>query len=609
MTGYKIPFISTPQQKELPKEVKISGRELSDCKEAINKLLEKGAVSKCMPKYGQFLSPYFLAEKPNGEKRFILNLKKLNEFLVPPHFKLEDKKTVMRILSKDSYLATLDLKDAYLTIPVSKSSRKFLRFKFENNIYEFTCIPFGLCTAPFLFTKLMKPVIHSLRSKSFLSVIYLDDFLLMGKTKEECTENMKITRKVVERLGLVVNEEKSSFEPSKVVKFLGFEWDSEKMSIRLTIEKKQNISSFALKLCRKSMCKIRDMAQFIGTLVAACPAVPYGLLYTKILEREKYLSLIEHEGNFNEKMIISPAMQTDIQWWIDKILSAENPIRSPNYKIEIFTDASLSGWGASSMGESTHGWWDRQQQESHINYLELLAAFYGLKCFAKDLQSCQILLRIDNTTAIAYINRMGSIQFPKLSSLCREIWQWCERRNLWIFASYIPSRENTIADKESRQLPFETEWELAPWAFNKIISTFDYFEIDLFASNINKKCNRFVSWKKDPDAWAIDAFTINWVNKRFYAFPPFSLVLRTLQKIANDEADGVVVVPFWPTQPWFPLFKKMLVCKPIYLGPHTNLLMCPFREIHPLAQKLTLVVGKVSGRLSQDEECQKNPCQ
>lgn len=67
---------------------------------------------------------------------------------------------------------------------------------------------------------------------------------------------------------------------------------------------------------------------------------------------------------------------------------------------------------------------------AYINYLELLAAFLGIKCFCKNITNSEILLRIDNTTAISYINRMGGIQFPHLNNIAREIWQWCEERKL-----------------------------------------------------------------------------------------------------------------------------------------------------------------------------------
>ena len=201
----------------------------------------------------------------------------------------------------------------------------------------------------------------------------------------------------------------------------------------------------------------------------------------------------------------------------------------------------------SSNGIRSHGWWDSEEIREHINYLELKAAFYGLKCFAKDLGSCQVLLSIDNTTAICYINKMDSIQFPKLSALSRMIWQWCERRKIWIFLSHIQSNNNFIADKESRILSEDTEWQISDFAFSKIKSTFGKFDIDLFATINNAKCSVFFSWFSDPEAEAVDAFTVQWTYLNFYAFPPFALILRALRKVYNDRAEGVVVIPYWPS--------------------------------------------------------------
>lgn len=126
---------------------------------------------------------------------------------------------------------------------------------------------------------------------------------------------------------------------------------------------------------------------------------------------------------------------------------------------------------------------------------------------------------------------------------------------------------------------------------------FGNFQIDLFTSNSNKKCSKFVSWKRDPESFATDAFTIHWGHYHFYAFPPFSLILRTLEKIIQDKAEGVVLVPNWPTQTWFPLFNTLLVNKSLILKPNANLLLCPFREKHPLAEKLSLVARLLSGKL------------
>lgn len=125
-----------------------------------------------------------------------------------------------------------------------------------------------------------------------------------------------------------------------------------------------------------------------------------------------------------------------------------NPIRESKFKIEIFTDASLTGWGSYSQGEVASGLWSKEEQKLHVNALELLAAFMGLKCFAKNYHDCEILLRMDNTTSIAYVNRMGGIKYPWLTSLSRKIWQWCEKRDIWVFASYLTSKQNKDADEQ-----------------------------------------------------------------------------------------------------------------------------------------------------------------
>lgn len=93
------------------------------------------------------------------------------------------------------------------------------------------------------------------------------------------------------------------------------------------------------------------------------------------------------------------------------------------------------------------------------------------------------------------------------------------------------------------------EFELSDVAFRKIINKFGYPNIDLFATRINVKCKDYVSWTKDPESIAVDAFTINSNKYFFYAFPPFILITRVLKKIREEKAEGIVVVPQWPAQP------------------------------------------------------------
>lgn len=246
----------------------------------------------------------------------------------------------------------------------------------------------------------------------------------------------------------------------------------------------------------------------------------------------------------------------------------------------------------------SHGFWNEKEKTNHINYLELLAIFYALKSFAKTSNNCNILLRVDNTTAISYINRMGGVKFINLNSIAEEIWRWCELRHIFIFASYVSTHENVEADVQSRIKNIDTEYSLNETVYKKIINTLGQPKIDIFATKQNAKCHDYVSWQKDPDSIIVDAFTFSWRDLEFYAFPPFAIISKVLNKIKIEHAEGIVVVPKWENQPWFPLFKELLISPPIELGPNYNLLHSPFSSPHPLWRNLILVAGRLSGKLT-----------
>lgn len=267
----------------------------------MNDLLLLGAIKCCKPTKDQFLSRYFLAEKPNGKKRFILNLKHFNKFVYTPHFKLEDIRTVSRLLLEGWFMASIDLRDAYFLVNVNKRHRKYLRFSFNNQLFEFTCLPFGLSSAPYTFSKLMKPIVKFLRSLNILCVNYLDDYLIIGESFKKCSKNVSICLKLFQSLGLIINFEKSVLIPQTRCKFLGFIFNSVNLTISLTNDKRTNIKKWVDHFLKNKVHTILKFAKFIGLLVSSCPAVKYGWHYTKSLEREKYVALISHGGNYRAK--------------------------------------------------------------------------------------------------------------------------------------------------------------------------------------------------------------------------------------------------------------------------------------------------------------------
>lgn len=594
--GLSIPFNAEVNQVAAPRNT-FSDTEKHDMILAIQKLIELGAVVPCEPCEGQYLSKFFLAPKPDGSKRFILNLKLLNKFIPQLHFKMEDYRTAAKLIAKGNYMASIDLKEAYLLLPVNENDRKYLRFQFEDldsriTTYEFTSMPYGLSVAPRTFTKIMKEVMTYLRSRGFTSVIYLDDILCIGQDYNECLNNVRETIRLLKCLGFIINYKKSNLDPKQSCRYLGFIFNSLDMSIALPEDKRINIARLLQKFQSLPSCTIRDFAHLIGTLTSACPAIKYGWAYTKLLERQKFLALQKY-GSYEKKFRPAKEILPDLVWWLKNINTAKNSIGPLSFDLEIFTDASLSGWGAYCNQNRVNGSWKDCEKSFHINYLELMAIFLSLKCFAKHLQNCTILLRVDNTTAISYINRMGGIQFPHLNELAKAIWQWCEKRNIWLFAAYINTKDNVEADEESRRVNPDIEWSLSNEAYLTIQESFGYPQIDLFASRTNAKCETYVSWKQDPDALVVDAFTLNWNRWYFYAFPPFPLILKCLEKILSDRAEGIFVFPYWPSQPWFPLLMRMIKSDILFLDPANALPHSSFRTRRQFSKELA--VARLSG--------------
>ena len=123
--------------------------------------------------------------------------------------------------------------------------------------------------------------------------------------------------------------------------------------------------------------------------------------------------------------------------------------------------------------------------------------------------------------------------------------------------------------------------------------------IDLFASRLCCQLKPFVSWKPDPEAKAIDVFSLDWNDQNLYTFIPFALINRVLQ-----------IVPMWTTQVWFPRLRRLLIDHPLVLPKHPRSLILLFSQgkAHPLQKTLTLLACKSSGTLTQQEAfCKKLP--
>ena len=612
--NYHIELREIPMQNNVPGLYNLSEWEKVHANKEIQDLLRKGVISVVDHVEGEYISNVFFREKRNSDKlRMILNIKKLNEYVVHEHFKMDTLRTALQLVEEGDWFISIDFSDAYYSIPVVEGHRKYLRFRFEGVLYEYNVVPNGLTTGPRLFTKILKVPLSVLRQWfGFRIVGYLDDTLIMAKSNKLVDEQAVEAAKLFTKLGFHINQKKSSVVPSQKVEYLGVEIDSQSMKVRLTRDKASRLLEFILDFRKKQHYTVRDAAGLIGKLLATEPANPWALLFTKRMETEKSHALRSAQGNFDAPMTFTDWALKDLDWWEQNILKLWAPVRRSNPDKIIYTDASKKGWGWArrDTNEQGGGRWNQEETELHINVLELKAVYLSLRSLCKEDSHIHIRIMSDNSTTVANINKQGSVKSAPCDRMARYIWQFALERNIWLSAAHCPGATNVEADLASRIFNDGSEWALSERVFQSICSSFEIVPtVDMFASRLNTKLQTYIAWQPDPDAWAIDAFTINWNTVTGFYFPPFNVIGRVLEKLEADKAMGIVIVPCWPSQTWFTKYVEMSSSDIFYFDIFLENLFLPFRtkQQHNLAGKTKLLVTTCTSKDYKKRDFQTRP--
>lgn len=221
--------------------LRFNEREADIVSKEVYKMLDKNVIEKCNHCSDEIISNIFIRQKKDKSYRVILNLKKFNSYVEYNHFKMESLQSALNLMKQGCYMASVDLKDAYYSVPLAREYRKFMRFMWKGELFQYTCLVMGLACSPRKFTKLMKPVYSDLRKLGFSNVPYIDDVYLQGDNQYDCWENVKTTVNKLQSLGFILNIEKSVFIPKQEIVFLGFILNSVEMTVKLTQNKIDNL--------------------------------------------------------------------------------------------------------------------------------------------------------------------------------------------------------------------------------------------------------------------------------------------------------------------------------------------------------------------------------
>ena len=621
--GLRIIFTSPPPQRcqvrvtPLPREMDKRDALLKELTDLLNKravVRIRGSVRSLSNQEGYF-STFFLTPRKSGAWRPILNLKPLNVYMRPPCFKMETLAAILLALRSGYWAASLDLKDAYLHVPMHSSARRWLRFHLNGAPYEFRVLPFGLSAAPRTFTMVVRAVAEFLRERGIRIFVYLDDWLIVAPSRQLLLEDILVVREVVSRLGFVINLDKSTLMPTQRIEYLGAWIDFSLGRVFPTAARINSITQCADRLILSQSAEARLLLRMLGLMASFVDILPLCRMRMRPLQAH----LLQHYRAWvhplSQEIPIPSSLHPSLIWWSNPDNFREGmPFPPTLAHFTLTTDASKQGWGAHLLNHRLSGLWSRTQARRHINVLELWAVFLALRRLRRLVRGKKVAVRSDNQTVVSYINKQGGTRSPSLCLEVCKLLSWCRRWDISLIASFLPGQDNTIADRLSRRLQKHStrdrpvrgssvEWRLNPRVCKQIFRLTVRPHVDLFASPSNHQLSLYYSRGADPGAIGGDALLQDWVGLVGYAFPPIALIPRVLSRIAQTNSCLILLVaPWWPRHPWFVQLLELLVATPVRLPRVVGLLVDhPRRSPVPLRtlRSLRLTVWTLSSSPSR----------
>ncbi|KAL6723688.1 hypothetical protein Aduo_018665 [Ancylostoma duodenale] len=261
IVGYQLPFRSRPQLKEQGQPRGTTPKAVAD---SLEQLQMKGAISKAKKGTPVWISTMFGIPKKDGSCRPIVNLKPLNSFLKIPHFKVKGLHLVPVVVLQGDYCTKVGMTDSYFGVNIAEELRPYLVFFWDNEVFWCTCLPFGLATAPYVYTKIMRVVAEHFRSLGTRVIFYLDDWAFFAKTPELLRKQLRYALEVFAKLALHVNMEKSVIGPTQELEFLGLILDTRLRTLSIPESKINKSKEDAESLLRPAAITARELSQFLG---------------------------------------------------------------------------------------------------------------------------------------------------------------------------------------------------------------------------------------------------------------------------------------------------------------------------------------------------------
>ena len=273
----------------------------------------------------------------------MLDLSALNKSMQIDKFKMETTKSIRGAIRQNDWAVSIDLKGAYLHVPIHPSSRKYLRFVWRDQNYQFKVLPFGISTAPRVFTKLMTAIAAEARKQGVLLFQYFDDWLIHQQSKELVISNLKIVWRMVTDLGLIPNEEKSELVPTQDFNYVGMNFRTTFNVVRVPLDRIQNTLTQVFKALNMVNMSARELLSLLGVLGSTANLIRLGRLHMRPLQTYLLYHWRPHYQPLELMIPLSKYFKRHLRWWAQRSRYMEGvPMREEQPSLFLITDASAS---------------------------------------------------------------------------------------------------------------------------------------------------------------------------------------------------------------------------------------------------------------------------
>ena len=393
--------------------------------------------------------------------------------------------------------------------------------------------------------------------------MFLDDGCGKGDSLQTAKGHSLFVQTSLSNAGFVANSTKSLWEPTQLLVWLGLNWNLVSGSISITDRRISNFIALLDKFLQSApYVTAQECASIAGHIMSMSPVL--GSL-TRLKTRFLY-KVIDSRSTWDSRFNIGLHNDclSEIFFWKNNIVSLNSrpivPYQAPF--LLSFSDASNVACGAYLVGteEVSHRMWSSSEAEKSSTWRELKAVHFALTSFKDSVQGKSVKWHSDNQGAV----RIVDIGSPKaeLHSIALDIFDFCRNFNVRFVSQWVPRELNACADDISNIIDFD-DWYTTQWFFAHLDHIWGPHTVDRFANASNAHLPRFNSRFRVPGTEAVDAFSVSWAADNNWLVPSTHCIIRVIQHVLVCSAFGTLVVPYWPSNAFWPfLFASSLDYQP-----------------------------------------------